>query len=40
MIDLILAGTLAATFYGGFKLGNKHKSLKDAFEVMRQSFKK
>ena len=40
MIDLILAGTLAATFYGGFKLGNKHKSIKEAFEAMRQSFKK
>lgn len=30
MIDLILAGSLGAAFYGGFKLGNKFKSLTDA----------
>lgn len=30
MIDLILAGSLGAAFYGGFKLGNKFKTLQDA----------
>ena len=30
MIDLILAGSLVAAFYGGFKLGNNFKTLHDA----------
>ena len=30
MIDLILAGSLVAAFYGGFKLGNNFKTLTDA----------
>ena len=30
MIDLILAGSLGAAFYGGFKLGNNFKTLRDA----------
>ena len=34
MIDLILAGSFAAVFYGSFKLGNKYKSLKEAFAAL------
>ena len=34
MIDLILTGSFAAVFYVGFKLGNKHKSLKEAFAAL------
>ena len=30
MVDLILAGSFVAVFYGGFKLGNKFSSLKQA----------
>ena len=30
IVDLILAGSLGAAFYGGFKLGNKFKTVKDA----------
>lgn len=30
IVDLILAGSLGAAFYGGFKLGNKFKTLHDA----------
>lgn len=30
IVDLILAGSLGAAFYGGFRLGNKFKTLHDA----------
>ena len=38
MIDLILAGSLGAAFYGGFKLGNKFKSLTDAVKYAVRAF--
>ena len=39
MIDLILAGTIGAAFYGGFKLGNKYKTLKAAAKAALETFK-
>ena len=30
IVDLILLSTIGAAFYGGFRLGNKLKSLTDA----------
>ena len=39
MIDLILAGSLGAAFYGGFKLGNKFKTLKEATLAAIDTFK-
>ena len=30
IVDLILLSTIGAAFYGGFRLGNKFKSLTDA----------
>ena len=39
MIDLILAGAIGAAFYGGFKLGNKFKTLKEAALAALNTFK-
>ena len=39
MVDFILASTLVATFYGGFKLGNKFKTLKEAAQAALEQFK-
>mgnify|MGYP006779744587 FL=1 len=30
IVDLILLSTIGAAFYGGFRLGNKFKTVKDA----------
>ncbi len=30
MVDLILAASFGAVFYGGFKLGNRFKTLSEA----------
>lgn len=39
LVDLILAGALGAAFYGGFKLGNKFKTLKEAAHAALEKFK-
>ena len=33
LIDLILLSTIGAAFYGGFRLGNKFKTMKDALSA-------
>ena len=33
MLDLILVTAFGAVFYGGFKVGNKFKTLKDALSA-------
>lgn len=40
MIDLILAGSLGVAFYGGFKLGNNLKTLRDAVTHAIEAFHK
>lgn len=40
MVDLILAGSFVAVFYGGFKLGNKFKTLRDAVTHAIEAFRK
>jgi len=39
MIDLILLGTIGASFYGGFKLGNRFKSLGEAWTHLKANIK-
>lgn len=39
MIDLILLGTIGASFYGGFKLGNRFKSLREAWTYFKGTLK-
>ena len=38
MVDLILASTLVAAFYGGFKVGNRHKTMSDAIKAVTTKF--
>ena len=38
MIDLILAGSLGVAFYGGFKLGNRYKTLSEAAKAAIAKF--
>ena len=33
IVDLILLSTIGAAFYGGFRLGNKFKTVKDAVQA-------
>ena len=33
IVDLILVTTFGAVFYGGFKVGNKFKTVKDALSA-------
>lgn len=40
MIDLILLSTIGAAFYGGFKLGNNFKTLRDAVMHAIEAFHK
>lgn len=39
MVDLILAATLLAAFYGGFRVGNHFKSLGDAWQGLLAKLK-
>lgn len=39
MIDLILLGAIGASFYGGFKLGNRFKSLGEALAHFKAQIK-
>ena len=40
IVDLILLSTIGAAFYGGFKLGNKFKTLHDAVTHAIGAFRK
>lgn len=35
MVDLILIGVIGAAFYGGFKVGNRFKSLTEAWVALK-----
>lgn len=39
MIDLILLATIGGAFYGGFKVGNRFKTLGEAWAHLKASIK-